>query len=189
MAQAQWQSVMGTTPWKGAMVAFEIVKEGPDYPATFVSWDDAVSFARSCRNVRASNTACQPKQNGNMRAVREQRRRFRLATKKVSWANSPGMSRMHEPLVRIMLIGSDKSVSTLGDCTTCTETLKSGCRIGTALTTTRNHRRSIRKDRQRAIAGLVGAGRLPSDRTAARDRAAHKNPRRTTCRTLGSGWF
>ena len=44
VTQGQWQAVMGTTPWKGK----EYVKEGDDYPATYVSWNDAVEF---CRNL------------------------------------------------------------------------------------------------------------------------------------------
>ena len=42
VTQGQWQAVMGTTPWKGE----EYVKEGDDYPATYVSWHDAVEFSR-----------------------------------------------------------------------------------------------------------------------------------------------
>ena len=42
VTQGQWQAVMGTTPWKGK----EFVKEGDDYPATYVSWHDAVEFCR-----------------------------------------------------------------------------------------------------------------------------------------------
>ena len=40
VTQGQWKAVMGTTPWKGK----ENVKEGGDYPATLVSWNDAVEF-------------------------------------------------------------------------------------------------------------------------------------------------
>ena len=38
--QSVWKRVMESTPWKGQ----EYVKEGDDYPATYVSWDDSVSF-------------------------------------------------------------------------------------------------------------------------------------------------
>ena len=40
VTQSQWQRVMHTTPWNGK----EEVKEGGNYPATFVSWDDAMRF-------------------------------------------------------------------------------------------------------------------------------------------------
>jgi formylglycine-generating enzyme required for sulfatase activity len=33
---------MGTEPWKGE----DYVKKGADYPATYVSWDDAVSYCK-----------------------------------------------------------------------------------------------------------------------------------------------
>jgi formylglycine-generating enzyme required for sulfatase activity len=40
VTQGQWKAVMGTTPWKGK----NRVIEGDDYPATYVSWDDAMEF-------------------------------------------------------------------------------------------------------------------------------------------------
>ena len=40
VTQGQWQQVMGTTPWKGGAY----VKEGRDYAATYVSWEDAQEF-------------------------------------------------------------------------------------------------------------------------------------------------
>ena len=40
VTQGQWTAVMGTEPWKGQ----SRVKEGPDYPAVYVSWNDAVAY-------------------------------------------------------------------------------------------------------------------------------------------------
>ena len=40
VTQGQWRAVMGTEPWKGQ----SDVQEGDDFPATHVSWGDAVSF-------------------------------------------------------------------------------------------------------------------------------------------------
>lgn len=40
VTQGEWERVMGTVPWKGK----KDVKEAPDYPATFVSWDEANEF-------------------------------------------------------------------------------------------------------------------------------------------------
>ncbi len=40
VTQGQWQQLMGTTPWKGQ----QYVKEGADYAATYVSWEDAEAF-------------------------------------------------------------------------------------------------------------------------------------------------
>jgi formylglycine-generating enzyme required for sulfatase activity len=42
VTQGQWKAVMGTEPWKGE----DYVKEGPDYPAVYVSWDDAVAYCK-----------------------------------------------------------------------------------------------------------------------------------------------
>ena len=40
VTQGQWKALMGTEPWKGE----DYVKKGADYPATYVSWDDAVAY-------------------------------------------------------------------------------------------------------------------------------------------------
>lgn len=42
VTQGALKAVMGTTLWQGK----EYVKEGDDYPATYVSWDDAVELTR-----------------------------------------------------------------------------------------------------------------------------------------------
>ncbi|MCB1233435.1 MAG: formylglycine-generating enzyme family protein, partial [Verrucomicrobiae bacterium] len=40
VTQAQWQAVMGTAPWKGQLN----VSPGDEYPATFITWEDAQAF-------------------------------------------------------------------------------------------------------------------------------------------------
>ncbi len=42
VTQGQWKAVMGTEPWKGK----GNVKEGTNYPATYVSWEDTVEYCR-----------------------------------------------------------------------------------------------------------------------------------------------
>ncbi|MFM8729224.1 MAG: formylglycine-generating enzyme family protein [Planctomycetaceae bacterium] len=42
VTQGQWKKVIGTETWKGA----GYVQEGDDYPAVYVSWDDAVEFCK-----------------------------------------------------------------------------------------------------------------------------------------------
>jgi formylglycine-generating enzyme required for sulfatase activity len=42
VTQGQWESVMETRPWEGE----KYVKEGTDYAATWVSWEDAQEFCR-----------------------------------------------------------------------------------------------------------------------------------------------
>ena len=42
VTQSEWKQVMKTEPWKGQ----DFTKEGADYPATFVSWNDAIDFCR-----------------------------------------------------------------------------------------------------------------------------------------------
>jgi formylglycine-generating enzyme required for sulfatase activity len=40
VTQGQWKEIMGTEPWKGE----SLVREGPDYPAVHVLWNDAREF-------------------------------------------------------------------------------------------------------------------------------------------------
>jgi formylglycine-generating enzyme required for sulfatase activity len=40
VTQGQWKRVMNTSPWQGQ----DFVKDGDDYPAVYVSWDDAMQF-------------------------------------------------------------------------------------------------------------------------------------------------
>lgn len=42
VTQSQWESVMATTPWKGQVFG----KEGSNFAATYVSWEDAVEFCK-----------------------------------------------------------------------------------------------------------------------------------------------
>ena len=42
VTQEQWEGVMGTRPWQGK----DYVRSGSDYPAVYVSWDDAQEFVR-----------------------------------------------------------------------------------------------------------------------------------------------
>ena len=42
VTQGQWKAVMGTEPWQGK----EYVKEGADYAACFISWEEAQEFCR-----------------------------------------------------------------------------------------------------------------------------------------------
>jgi len=48
VTQGQWFAVMGTKPWSGE----GNVKEGDDFPATYVSWDDAVEY---CEKLSAKD--------------------------------------------------------------------------------------------------------------------------------------
>ncbi len=42
VTQSEWKDVMKTEPWKGN----RLTREGADFPATCVSWDDATAFCR-----------------------------------------------------------------------------------------------------------------------------------------------
>ena len=44
VTEDQWESVMGTKPWKGKPYVKKWFKKGAHYPATYVSWEDAVEF-------------------------------------------------------------------------------------------------------------------------------------------------
>src|SRR5579862_7657204 len=42
VTQSEWKQVMSSEPWKGQ----DCTKEGDDFPAAYVSWDDAMQFCR-----------------------------------------------------------------------------------------------------------------------------------------------
>ena len=42
VTQGQWKAVMGTEPWKGR----DYIKEGANYAAVYVSWNDAVAYCK-----------------------------------------------------------------------------------------------------------------------------------------------
>jgi formylglycine-generating enzyme required for sulfatase activity len=42
VTQSEWKQGLGTEPWQDK----EFTKEGDDFPATIVSWDDAMNFCR-----------------------------------------------------------------------------------------------------------------------------------------------
>jgi formylglycine-generating enzyme required for sulfatase activity/tRNA A-37 threonylcarbamoyl transferase component Bud32 len=46
VTQGQWRALMGTEPWQGLFFHKGYGKKGADYPATYVSWDDAVAYCR-----------------------------------------------------------------------------------------------------------------------------------------------
>jgi formylglycine-generating enzyme required for sulfatase activity len=42
VTQSEWKQLMNTEPWKNE----KFTKEGADFPATYISWDDAMQFCR-----------------------------------------------------------------------------------------------------------------------------------------------
>ena len=42
VTQGEWKAVMGTEPWNGEIG----VKAGPNYPAAYIIWDDAVAYCK-----------------------------------------------------------------------------------------------------------------------------------------------
>ena len=51
VTQKQWKAVMHTEPWKGK----SYVREGPDYPAVCVSWNDAQQFIEKLNEKGGTN--------------------------------------------------------------------------------------------------------------------------------------
>jgi len=56
ITQAQWESVMGTRPWEGQKLGTGEVyhREGPDYPAVYVSWNDIQILIKSLNRTEGS---------------------------------------------------------------------------------------------------------------------------------------
>jgi sulfatase modifying factor 1 len=45
VTQGQWKALMGTEPWKGHEFS-KYVKEGLNYPAVYVTWNDAIAYCK-----------------------------------------------------------------------------------------------------------------------------------------------
>jgi len=56
LTQAQWEAVIGTTPWRGQYYS----KEGDDYPATNISWNDCQDFVDELNTLDTSHTYSLP---------------------------------------------------------------------------------------------------------------------------------
>ena len=61
VTQGQWKALMGTEPWSGK----RYVKEGSDYAATYVSWEDAAAFCYGCLKPLSLCTLVVPCPLGN----------------------------------------------------------------------------------------------------------------------------
>ena len=61
VSQSEWIQVMNTEPWKNQ----RFTKEGADYPATFVSWNDAADFCLKLTEQERQPDACRT--TGNTR--------------------------------------------------------------------------------------------------------------------------
>jgi serine/threonine protein kinase len=51
VTQNEWKAIMGVTPWKGK----SYVKEGGDYPATYISWNDCQEFLKKLNAKEGRN--------------------------------------------------------------------------------------------------------------------------------------
>ena len=89
VTQAQWQAVMRTNPWKDE----SYVQEGADYPATYVSWDDAVAFCEAQASRRERYTGCRPRPSGSTHAVPARPAATASATIALDWASILGTKR------------------------------------------------------------------------------------------------
>jgi len=51
VTQKEWKKVMGVTPWKGK----SYIKEGGNYPATYISWNDCQEFVKKLNSKEGRN--------------------------------------------------------------------------------------------------------------------------------------
>ncbi len=96
VTQSQWQQVMGNIPWHEEMD----MPKGPDFPATFMEWNDAMMFCDNLTTrerksgripVTVGNSLSPPRPNGNTLAGRGQLPRLVLATKSPAWVSMGGI--------------------------------------------------------------------------------------------------
>ena len=116
------------------------VGRADDEPASLVTWQQAADFCRWLSETEGRPTGCRPRPNGNTPAAPARRAPFRPASgsrparRTSDWtaAESSSLSPLRSEAIR----------RTLGACTTCTATSRSGASTGTG--PTRPASRSIR---------------------------------------------
>ena len=153
VTKQQYEKVMPSRPWQGGLY----VQDGPDYPATYVSWNDAVEFCRRLSEQEGLNYRL-PTEAGNTPAVPEQVRFTALGMIRPGWQSTPGTERLRGRLVRSTLTVSARNVPTRGACTTCTAMSGNGARTGTHPTAVRRSS-VIRQALRGADAVYCAAGR------------------------------
>ena len=106
VTQGQWKAVMGTEPWKGQEYS-KYIKEGANYAATHVSWDDAIAYCKKLSEKEGKSTAYPPKRNGSTPAGQEPRHGGALAMMKRYLAITLGMLKTRVILMISMLTKLD----------------------------------------------------------------------------------
>lgn len=161
VTQQQYEKVMGVRLWQGK----SFVQEGPDYPATYVSWNDAVEFCRKLSEQEGVNyITYRPKPSGSTLAVPEQPRLTALGMMRLSRESTLGTTRTLRVLARRTLTVSVRNCPIRGVCTTCTAMFWNYARTGTHPTAVRRWS-VIRRGLHRANAVCCGAGRSSFSRS------------------------
>ncbi len=126
VTQSEWRRVMQSAPWNGE----DYVKEGDNYPATYVSWADAIGFCRKL-SEQEHNAGRLPsgwdlrsprRRSGSTPAGPARRRVTVLATPSRICRSMRGLKRTPRTRGRNMRIQSVRRSRTDSVCTTCTET-------------------------------------------------------------------
>jgi formylglycine-generating enzyme required for sulfatase activity len=99
VTQGQWKAVMGTEPWKKK----PFVKEGPDYAASWVSWNDAVAYCKKL-SEREGKTYRLPTEAEWEYACQEHKHGGALAMMKRHLVITLGIEKTLGILMRSMLI-------------------------------------------------------------------------------------
>ena len=155
VTQGQWKALMGTEPWKGK----DYTKVGPNYAASYVSWNDAVAYCKklSEKEAKTYRLPTEAEWEYACRAGTKTTWSFGDDEKELgdyAWYNQNtfdvGEKYAHE--VRL------KKPMRLG-CTTCTATFGNGATIITKRIITSSHPNRIHRAQRQAQSVFCGVGR------------------------------
>jgi formylglycine-generating enzyme required for sulfatase activity len=131
VTQGQWKKVMNTTPWREQ----DFVKDGDDYPAVYVSWDDAMQFCEKLTELEKEKYRLPTESEWENACRGGTTTRFFFGDDDQKLGSYACSKATHGISVNDMPIWSGRRVRMTSDSLICMEMFGNGASIGTIICT------------------------------------------------------